>query len=191
MRKNAAGYAVYVLPNKTDGNGAKKEHMVVVRCLTLDLDGAPLPERWKVEPQLILETSPGRYQCFWTIEPTDDFAACENSPSASPMRYRGDPSAADITHVFRVAGFVHQKGKPFRSRIAAAVDPDTVKIGSFERYALDDFNFLPAPPDHDEAQSAPASGGLQADKAGLLFGHMDPAAFGSNESWLPARNGPA
>src|SRR5690348_13312995 len=76
-RKNAAGYAVYILPNETDGVGVTKDHVTSVRILALDLDRAPLPPSWELKPHLIVETSPGRYQCFWAIEPTKEFSACE------------------------------------------------------------------------------------------------------------------
>ena len=48
--KNLARYGIFFLPNTSDGVGRKKENMVAVRCLVLDLDRSPLPPAWVLEP---------------------------------------------------------------------------------------------------------------------------------------------
>jgi hypothetical protein len=139
--------------------------------------GMYLPDRWEVEPHLVLETSPGRYQCSWAIEPTQDYSACENVSKRLAARYGGDASAADVTHVFRLGGFVHQKGKPFTSRIVKAVDPATVKVGGFDRLILEHFGFLPELEQRSESLSTRASGGLDAANASLLLEHLEARLF--------------
>ena len=79
--------------------------MVAARCIVLDLDHAPLPDRFTVEPHLILETSPGKHQCSFTLERTTDLAAEEDVSRRMAAHYGGDPAVCDATHVFRVAGF--------------------------------------------------------------------------------------
>ena len=182
-RKNAAGYAIFILPNLTDSIGATKDHITHARVITLDMDGAPLPEKWEVKPHLILETSPGRFQIFWAIESTDDFATVENISKRIAAFYKGDPSAADVTHVFRAAGFVHQKSKLFQSHIINHVDPDCVATDGFDRLTLDAFTFLPPIQENDNAkETAPAAGSLDADKATLILEHLSAADFASDEA---------
>lgn len=179
--KNSCGYAVFILPNQTDGRGAKKENVIAVRCLTLDLDGAPLPKQWEVEPHLIVATSPGRYQAFWAIEPTADFAACENLARRLAAHYGGDSSVSDISHVFRCAGFCHQKGKLFTSRIVSHVAPEDVSAADgFYRHLLGTFSFLPPIPERET--SATTGGTINTDKAKLIFEHLKAEKFASDEA---------
>ena len=95
---------------KSDGLGRKKENMLAWRCIVLDLDHALLPARFGVKPHLVVETSPGKHQCSFAIEPTEDIAGGEAIARSLAAHYGGDPAVCDVTHVFRVAGFYHQKG---------------------------------------------------------------------------------
>ena len=59
---NNRGAGVFVTVNKTDLRGRKLENIVSVRALFVDLDGAPLTPILdsQVEPNIIVESSPGR-----------------------------------------------------------------------------------------------------------------------------------
>ena len=121
--------------------------MVAARCAVLDLDNAPLPAKWEVVPHVIIETSPGRHQCFFALEPTTNFAAVEDINRRLAAHYGGDPNVCDVTHLFRVAGFKHQKREPFEVRIK--------ECNEFEpKRQLSDFDFLPKLPER-EASTAP------------------------------------
>ena len=113
MKANRAGFGVFFCTAESNGKGMKKVHMVAARCAVLDLDHAPLPSKWEVVPHVIIETSPGRHQCFFALEPTTNFAAVEDINRRLAAHYGGDPSVCDIPHLFRMAGFKHQKGEPF------------------------------------------------------------------------------
>lgn len=121
----ARGCGVYVAVNETDGAGRRKENMRFARAVFLDLDGAPLPESWPIDPDLIIHSSShdriDKYQCWWLIDPTDDWAAWRAMQMALADRYGGDRKCTLITQVGRVAGFYHLKrpDDPWKVRIVA------------------------------------------------------------------------
>jgi hypothetical protein len=178
--RSEGGFGVYYTLNVTDGAGAKKENIVAVRALPLDLDKAALPTSWDggLLPHLVLESSPGKHQAIFLIEPTDDLAAASHMAQRLAMNYGGDPSVTDAARVLRLAGFMHQKGTPFRSRIVSTnneFDPPP---------ALDAFDpVLPKlPPRADSSLSG--VGQLDAERAKLLFDALDPAEVVSdNMKW--------
>jgi DNA primase RepB-like protein/primase-like protein len=177
QRMNMSGHAIFVALNEFDGNGRKKENLVAAHVLPLDLDGAPLPTAWKLPPHWIQETSPGRYQCFFVIEPTTDIASVEDVARRLAAHYGGDPAVCDATHVFRAPGFYHQKGKPFQVQVVLERD--------FEPpYKLSDFGFLPELPERVVKTSAAGIGVLGADLAEKLLDQLDVSEFSDNASWL-------
>jgi hypothetical protein len=178
IRKNMSGHGIFFMPNESDGTGRKKENMEAARCSVLDMDGTPLPKRWDIEPHLINETSPGRYQCIFAIERTTDLAAVEDVSRRLAAHFGGDPAVCDITHVFRVAGFYHQKGKLFRVRVALANEFDPP-------HKLSDFGFLPKLPPR-ESMSVSGVGDIDATKAALLLAEMDVEKVAGNQPWLDA-----
>lgn len=175
-RKNAEGNAIFFTLNSTDGRGVKRENMVTARCLPLDLDGAPLPKEFEIKPHLIVNTSPGKFQCFWPIRASKDLAAYEDVARRLAAHYGGDAAVCDISHVFRAAGFIHWKGLPFRSRI--------IKLSEFEPPAtLGSFSFLPKLPPR-LSNGDPGVGSLDADKARLILDELSAQDFAGNDAWL-------
>jgi len=141
-----SGRAVFFMPAKTDGNGQRRANVTAARAIPLDLDKSPVPDVWGgPKPSVIVETSPGKHQGFWPIEPTENLDAVEDIARRAAARYGADSAVCDAPHVFRLAGFPHWKtGKPWRSRIVSAVDPEEALIDSaFGRFTLDDFKRLP------------------------------------------------
>ena len=115
---NRRGAGVFIAINPTDGRGRKAENITGIRAVLLDLDRAPLdPVRTcKLKPNIVVETSPGRYQVYWLVEsfPIDQF---EGVQRALAKRFDGDPAVALLTQCARVPGFLHNKGEPFETRI--------------------------------------------------------------------------
>lgn len=136
-RRNAQGYAVYYTAGRTDGNGVEAENIVSLGTLTLDLDESPLPEIWENEPHFVLETSPGKHQAVWIIEEVTDLPAYTTTMRRLAAHYGGDSKVCDAPRVFRAPGFMHQKGKPFRSRIVSQAPAEDIE---FKRYSLADFD---------------------------------------------------
>lgn len=116
-RLNNQGSGVFVTINKTDLKGRKSENIKAIRAVFLDLDGAPLPEEWGLEPHLIVESSPGRWHAYWLAYPGFPLEKFEATQKAIAVRFGGDPSIIDLPRVMRLPGFIHQKKIPFRSRI--------------------------------------------------------------------------
>jgi hypothetical protein len=146
----------------------------------LDLDDAPLPESWEIVPHIIQETSPGRHQCFFALERTPDLVAVEDLNRRRAAYYDGDSNVCDSPHLFRVAGFKHQKGAPFTARI--------VETNEWEpRRKISDFDFLPKLPEREVSTAQAGVGVLDPDRAELLFGPdgaLDPTEFDSNDKWI-------
>ncbi|MBR0982340.1 DNA-primase RepB domain-containing protein [Bradyrhizobium liaoningense] len=177
--RNSKGWAIFITPNDTDGRGVKKENITRVRNVVLDLDGEPLPPRgFRIQPHIIVETSRGKYQCTWCTEPTTDIAAAEDVSRRLALRYNGDPKVCDASHVFRLAGFVHQKPgrSPFVTRI--------LHVGFEPPIKLSRFDFLPLVPEQPRRASEGGAGVIDEKAAALLFKHFPVEALNSNDAWL-------
>lgn len=182
-RKNAAGWAVFYNANRTDGRGRSLKNMIAARMLALDLDGAPLPSKWKIRPHAIVETSPKRFQCIWALNETQDFAGHRDVMLRLAMRYGGDKSIADVTRVLRMPGFLHQKRKPFLSRIVQHESPDFV---SFDRRDLSDFDWLPRLKVAERRRIKANAGTVTCKNAAEYFNHLPITEFGKGnyDAWL-------
>lgn len=119
--KNQQGCGIYICINETDGKGRRRQNIKRARAVWVDLDGAPLPDLWPVEPHIINESSKSRYHVFWLIEPTSDLSAASDLQARLAAFFDGDPKIIDPPRVCRVPGFNHHKGAPFRSRIIKAI----------------------------------------------------------------------
>jgi len=121
---NSAGMGVYVCCNMTDGKGRKKENIVKVRAAVADLDGCPLEPVWKYAPNMVIETSPGKFHAWWIADdiPLEGFSQLQKSIA---YNLGSDEKVCDLPRVFRVPGFYHMKGEPFLSHIIH-YDPNAV-----------------------------------------------------------------
>ncbi|MDO8360973.1 MAG: AAA family ATPase [Devosia sp.] len=117
------GCGVFVAVNETDGKGRKEGNITSCRAVFLDLDGTPLPRDWPMTPDLIIQSSSAagidKYQCWWMIEPTTDFARWKAFQELLADSFGGDPKGTLLTQVGRLAGTWHQKNpdQPFQVRI--------------------------------------------------------------------------
>jgi len=112
-----SGCGIFFTLNRTDGKGRRRANMVEYRVTGLDLDGTELPQSWSVEPDLIDESSPGKFHALWLLQPGTDFKAWSDCQARVASYYGGDKRVFDPPRVFRLPGFYHQKGEPFRSRV--------------------------------------------------------------------------
>lgn len=118
---NQSGAGVFVMVNEGDGKGRKAENVIGVRAVFADFDGTPVPETWGLPPHILVESSPGKFHVYWLVVdcPPNRFTPMQKAIAA---KYKSDPSVNDLPRVMRVPGFVHQKGKPFVSRIVSLFD---------------------------------------------------------------------
>ncbi len=120
---SAEGAGVFVTINETDGLGFKNENVTGIRAVFVDLDGAPLEPvvECDLPPQIVVETSPGRWHAYWLvsdIEPAD----FQPMQQALASKFGGDPKVCSLAQVMRLPGFPHQKGEPFLTRLHSVAD---------------------------------------------------------------------
>ena len=118
---NQKGAGVFFTVNETNLKGRTTEHIKSVRSLFIDLDGYPLPKKFELQPHLIVETSPKKYHCYWLCNdvPLVSFSLFQQALS---FKYNADSKVKDLPRVMRVAGFFHNKRKPFPIKIINMVD---------------------------------------------------------------------
>lgn len=107
LQKRGAG--VFVTINATDGKGRGKGNITGVRAQYVDLDGADLqPVRDWLEPDIICETSPGRWHAYWLVRdtPLEKFSAVQKRLIRA---FDADTGVHDLPRVMRLPGFFHQK----------------------------------------------------------------------------------
>ena len=118
---NQKGAGVYFTVNETNLKGRKTEQIQRVRAVFIDLDGYPLPKKFELQPHMIIETSPKKYHCYWLCSdiPLVSFSLFQQALS---FKYNADSKVKDLPRVMRVAGFHHNKRKPFPVKIINMID---------------------------------------------------------------------
>jgi putative DNA primase/helicase len=112
---NRQGAGVFVTINQTrPGATRRKEDVIAVRALFVDLDGAPIEPvfQWKLKPHLVVESSPDKFHAYWRTDgsvPLDLFTELQRRLIAL---FNGDKRVNDLPRVLRLAGSWHQKVKP-------------------------------------------------------------------------------
>lgn len=117
-RLNEQGAGIFVMVNEGDGRGRRKQNVTAVRAVFVDLDGAPLDPilALPLKPNLIVESSPGRYHAYWLVSDLSLYRFTQVQ-RALAHRFQGDESVCDLPRVMRLPGFWHRKGEPFLTRI--------------------------------------------------------------------------
>lgn len=89
----------------------KTEYVARVAAVWLDLDGAPLPEKFPIEPTAIVESSAGKYHVYWAVK---DVALAEFRTFQQILArlYGGDTQVCDLPRVMRLPGYFHSKRDP-------------------------------------------------------------------------------
>lgn len=132
QRLNQQGAGVFVMVNQGDGRGRRATNVVASRALFVDLDGAPLEPVMDaaVPPNIVVETSPGRWHAYWLVDsiPLDSFTHLQ---AQLAQRFSADPSVKDVARVMRLPGFVHNKGIPWRTRLVSVRDGPKIAFEAF------------------------------------------------------------
>jgi len=121
---NKQGAGVFFTVNQTDLQGRTTKNITKVRSVFIDLDGAPLPDKFDLQPNIILNTSPNKYHCYWLVDdmPIESFTLYQQALAA---KFNSDPVVKDLPRVMRIAGFFHNKSKPYPIKIVKATSIDT------------------------------------------------------------------
>ena len=113
---NKQGAGVFFTVNQTNGRGRTTDCITRVRSVFIDLDGAPLPEHFTLQPHLIVNTSPDKYHVYWLVKdmPLPSFTLYQQALAA---KFDADPKVKDLPRVMRIAGFYHHKKSPYPIKI--------------------------------------------------------------------------
>ena len=135
IAKAAEGCGIFFTLNECDGHGRKRENVTAARVLGVDFDGAPLPQEQPIPFDIINESSEGRYHGYYLIQRTTDLVKWSEAQAQLAAYYGGDAKVFDPPRVFRLPGFYHQKGPPFRTRTIRKCSMDEAR---FDRHAISD-----------------------------------------------------
>jgi hypothetical protein len=146
---NSEGAGIFFCVNETDGKGRKTENVKKVRAVYADMDGAPLEKALEFSPSLIVESSAGRFHCYWLVKdvPLEGFKTLQQSIIRA---LNSDQSVHDLPRVLRVPGYMHLKYEPFLVNIHSVTGdifnykelthwfpPEKVPQWSAKRYKLE------------------------------------------------------
>ncbi|WP_425481116.1 DNA-primase RepB domain-containing protein [Ahniella affigens] len=121
--------------NQGDGSSKRRaQNVKAVRCLFVDLDGAPLaPIRTaELPPQAIIESSPGRFHAYWRVSGCP-LGAFRSAQQHLAKRFGGDESVCDLPRVMRLPGFLHLKAEPFLSRVLECNPLPAYEFGDWQK----------------------------------------------------------
>ena len=110
MNTNRAG--IYFSVNETDGKGRAATNVIRVRSVFADLDGSPIGPALVYSPTVIVESSTGKFHCYWFTEdvPLEAFGPMQKNIARI---LSGDPKVHDLPRVLRIPGYYHNKGERF------------------------------------------------------------------------------
>ena len=122
------GAGVYISGNLTDGFGRRTHNITRIAAVVGDMDNG-LPPSFPLAPTIVVETSPGKFQCWWALDDGDTLTVAEHGDVHARLvhDYGADPRATGIARVYRVPGFWHLKGNPFLVRIVGGAMRPTDK----------------------------------------------------------------
>lgn len=127
-------YDVYFCPHLFAEKKRVKEAVIKTPVIWADLDDCP-PNKLLIEPNITVETSPGRYQGYWAIPDADPSDAEEISKRIAYHHHAdgADISGWDLTQLLRVPFTFNHK----RSQI----NPDYINVYKTNgaHYTLNDF----------------------------------------------------
>ncbi|GAA5438224.1 hypothetical protein Daqu01_03369 [Deinococcus aquaticus] len=110
LMANMARVGVYFAVNVMKAGAGRRRSDTVgrVAAVFLDLDGAPLPANFPIQPTAIVESSPGRFHVYWAVDGVlpEEFGTLQKTLAEL---YGGDPVVHDLARVMRLPGYWHGK----------------------------------------------------------------------------------
>lgn len=98
------GRDVYFCAHLFTASVWKREFVVPIICLWADVDHGNLTAGGLPEPSAVVETSPGRFQAYWSLAWPVDPLTGEWLNQRLALALGADPSGADLTRLLRVPG---------------------------------------------------------------------------------------
>ncbi len=93
-------------------------------------------EDWPLEPNITVETSPGKYHYYW-LTTTDDTEQWAQVMAGIVNTFDTDVNSRDLVRVLRVPGFNHCKKEPFAIKCDIHFDVPYLWSEIIERFPLD------------------------------------------------------
>jgi len=119
---NKRGAGIFMAVNEMKGEKRGNAETKRVRYLVADFDGVDPRKAFTDKPHIIVESSKGKFHCYWKICdcPPDAYQRLQKSII---RKYGSDKAVSDLARVLRVPGFIHQKAKggessaPFETKL--------------------------------------------------------------------------
>lgn len=146
LKSKAVSENVYFCPQLLQVKKRTKENVGQVASIWADLDDCP-PDKLKIAPTVVLETSPKRYQALWTLEkpiPGEEAEAIARRIAYFHADEGSDRSGWDLTQLLRIPGTHNHK-------YTSDEGPPRVSIIDWkpESYALSAFDVYPQAPGYE------------------------------------------
>ncbi len=129
-------YDTYFCPHLFDKKRRKKENVSVAPNLWSDLDTFS-PDGLLVQPSVVLESSPDRFQCLWVLDkPVDPTLAEDFSRRIAYRHAEGgvDKSGWDLTQLLRIPYTQNHKYSPAPTVTITEANKKTYRLTDFTDY---------------------------------------------------------
>jgi len=115
---NDRGAGVFITANATDDSGRRRAENIVRPRAIWHEDDSAIPRIFPLEPNLVVETLPGKFHRWWLVE---GLTLEEHGAIMKTMVdvHGSDPRAADVARVLRLPGFYHRKGVPWLVKLVS------------------------------------------------------------------------
>lgn len=141
VNSSKLAYNVYFCPQILETRKRKKETVKLCTNIWADLDACP-PDKMLVQPSIILESSPGRFQALWCLD--ESMEPTEAESIAMKIAYfhashGADRSGWDLTQLLRVPGTYN-----FKYSLSIQDAPTVeIRLASKSKYRASDFAAYP------------------------------------------------
>jgi hypothetical protein len=124
------GAGVFVTINETDLSGRSEANITRIRAVWEDQDDIGLQQEYPLDPHLVIESSPGKFQRLWLVKDmtVDQHKRCLNT---LVVNYKSDNGAKGINRVLRLPGFFHQKNEPVMVSLIECSDEPAYEASDF------------------------------------------------------------
>jgi len=142
INKGKLGYSVYFCPQLFKSKKRVKEEVKATPCAWADLDRCH-PDLIEVEPSIIVESSPGRFQAYWVFDRQVDPDDAEDISRRIAYKHAedgADRSGWDLTQLLRVPLTLNYK---YDLRAGSEVPLVVIIKASRDLYRISDFEGFP------------------------------------------------
>ena len=92
--------------------GHRDQDITSVRACFVDADGVLEPEKWRVQPNMIVRRDASHWHAYWMIDDGEPMRLFQETQRALAGYYGTDSAVCNLSRVMRLPGFYHHKGKP-------------------------------------------------------------------------------